>query len=406
MQADSHTLMLTPKEREEVLKNLSLPNGIAARFRFALHQGDLLEISLSEAELEAFLTHLSDAMSETEDEAFVSAVAGITERNTPWEPGGDFEIDRDMFPEELPEELFEKIQALLKEGDFRSPEEAFAAVQELVMAYVDIPIEDYFHGLSQDEAYRLIDGPWDKGDSVLRLSADLSVDDLAGSAMANSGRRFLAAVAEEEPIRLTASKNMNRKSLLRITEATAWPELDLEKFLEFTKQPNERDILPIHVLRILLEIAGYLKLQKGKMTITKAGRAALDLSRAGEIQVRLFTALCRKYNLGYNDRLPEYPAVQETYPYILYVLSQVGKEPMTREALCECLFLEGLREDFFENEYICHDRFVLSSRIINPLIDFGLLSPKYGPSSHGGRGKELHTVQTTPLFYKMIDFVF
>ena len=403
MLSESHALQITPQERDILLKHLSLPSGITARFRFALHHGGLLEVSLSESDMATVLDGLAEAMAETEDEEFILAVSDITQRNTGWDPEAALiDIQREMFPEDMPDALFEQIRGIVQDGDFTSAEEAFDAVQMLIAGHNDHPLDE-FHGLSPKQLYGLLHTAWDATDTVLTLSADLTLDELQDSAMVKNAYRFLIAVAEEESIRLTARGNLNRKFLLKMTEATEWPRWDRASFLSYNSQPNEEDVMPVHALRIYLEIAGFIKLRKGKLTLTKAGREILNPARAGKLQAAMFAAMCGEFNLAYLDRLPDYPQVQYTYPVILYNLGRLAAQPAAIDELWRKVFLPPVYEDFFDGMEGRHAKSVLRSRVVHPLHDFGLLALTYRPSPDG-RYEELATVQTTPLFHKMFCF--
>ena len=163
--------------------------------------------------------------------------------------------------------------------------------------------------------------------------------------------------------------------------------------------------MSLNVLRILLEFADYIKLQKGQLTLTKKGKTCLKKVALGEMQVALFSQLFCELNLAYLDRLPEYPEVQSTVPFILYVIHTLAEEGISIDGLCERAYLTPVREGFDEAGFRRHDRYTLIKRVLNPLHDFGLLEQRLGPGTVPNI-EVLVSVQTTPLFKKMIHFRF
>jgi len=421
--ADPQTvLMLSPDERELILTNVTLPSGLTARFRFAVHQGDLLEVSLNERDLADFLHRLTEAMLASEDNEFLAAVAEITRRNVGWSLEDELDdFIGEIFPEDTPREVLQQIRQLFQEGDFASSEEAFEAVQQLVDEHNNRPVEE-FHGLSPRQLVALLETAWDETDTAVTLSGSLSPEDLRDSSVAQNAHGFLAAVAGAGPVRLTARGNLNRKFFRHLLDVTHWPHWDVDDLLGYYRNPNEADIRPLHYLRIYLEAAGLVAAHKGKMTVTKAGLALMEPSRAGELQVALFRAMCGEFNLAYMDRLPDFPQIQQTYPVILYNLGRLAAEEVGVDMLWRKIYLPSVYESIytleeFEMEEIAMEqdesddfaleqmyaKLALRSRVLRPLIDFGLLAPRYHEIS-GTSLKFIESVKTTALFHKMIHF--
>lgn len=402
MSSEVHSLLLSASERNLFLERLELPAGIAARLRFAVHLSGCLEVSLPEKDLVQLLHALAEVMTAGKDMEMIAAIEGMTERNGMVDDGGEEEGGADVVMDELPNEILDKVREFVKAGDFATPEEAFEAVQAFMEEHNSQALDE-FCGLAPVQVYELLNTAWSGADAVLTLSDTLTEEELAESAMVQNGMRFLQYVAEEGPIGLTARKNINRKGVVGLGPLLEWPRFDWETFREYHKAPNEEDYQSLNVLRILLEFADYIKLQKGKLTLTQKGERCLKKSAYGEMQVALFTELFREMNLAYLDRLPEYPEVQSTIPFILYVIQELAQEDVTVDTLSKRVFLTPVMEEFEESGYEEHHAFALTTRILNPLHDFGLLEQRLGPHPEY-KYEMLTAVQLTPLFRKMISF--
>ncbi len=402
MSDEVHSLLLSSAERALFLERLDLPPGIAARLRFAVHLSGCLEVSLPETDLVQLLQALAEVMTIGEDGEMIAAIEGMTERNGMANGEETEDTDEESVLADFPNEVLDQVREFIKAGDFETPEEAFAAVEAFMEAHNSQPVDD-FCGLAPVQVYELLNTAWSGPDAVISLSAALTSDDLKDSAMAQNGLRFLQYVSEEGAIRLTARKNMNRKAVLALIRRTEWPRFDRARFEEFHKAPNEEDHLQLNVLRVLLEFANYIKLQKGQLTLTKKGQRCLEQATLGDLQVDLFLQLYTELNLAYLDPLPEYPEVQSTVPFIFFVIHELAAEAIAIDALCERVYLSPVREGFQEAGHPTHDDFALTTRILNPLHDFGLLEQHKGPSVHA-RLETLQSVKLTPLFKKMIRF--
>lgn len=401
---ETHTILITPEERSVILKHLDLPAGIVARFRFALHQAEFLEVSMAESDLGLFLEHLMSTMAESDDPAFKEAVMALTERNAPEEEGPlVFDLRREYFPDDMPDELFEELRDFFQDREFESEEAAMAAMQEFIESQSSQSL-GVCGGLSPEQLYALLCTRWDDTDTAVTFATDLTPEDVAGSAMVRNGQLLLQAIADAGSVRLTKTGNMNRKFLHAVARETRWPGGEEEEFFTYSKQPNETDLIPVHFLRVLLDQAGLLKKRKGVLTLTKKGEAAMRPDAAGELQVALFRTMCRKFNLAYLDRIPEYHGIQQSYAAILYFLQQLASEEFVDvDDLAEQVFLQEVLEEMASYGFQSHASFALVSRLLHPLRFFGLVEllrgkhPKYNFEC-------LCAARTTPLFQKMIRF--
>lgn len=406
MSTEVNILPLTHEEHTTIANHVSLPKGLSARLRFAVHTQIGVEVRLSDAELDTLTRAMLELLSETEDLLLADILTGVLSR---MHPGTDEDIpeefDRSIFPEEIPDEICQEIHTLLREGKFDTIDEAYAAVHSLLEEHNDEPL-DALLGLTPAQGYRLLSSGWNEPGSAIQVRSDLTAEDLAGTWWYSHALIMLGLISEAGGAQLTQTKNLNRKWVQRLIWALAAAENaempDENDFANITEQRCP----PVHYLRILLEMGGMVRVHKGKLVVTKLGKRCLDPAHAGELQAGMFLAMVRKFNLAYYDGAPEYEGVQGTYAYILYALGEVAREPVKDQVVSSAVYLPDVAEEFAVFEHFSHAHLVLFTRVLRPLRDFGMVSltPVDKDDEDSSSIRQEYLVQTTPLFYRMIHF--
>jgi len=373
--------------------------------RFAVHGPNGIDVRLDDSDFEAFIHALLGVLAETDDMALADILTGILSRVRPRGPVEvPDEFDRSMFPPEIPDEVCQQIHGLLRDGEFETLDDAYAAVQALLDGHNDQALDALF-GLSLDQVYRLLYSGWNEPESVLRVRTQIPASELAESCFCRNAQVFLQALEDEGGTKLTPKKNLNQKFVARMRQETTWVAYQELLNEDYFRGKNEEDAWPIHILRILLSAARLVRVLKGKLQVTKLGRHYLEPENTGELQARLLIAMCTEFNLAYLDRAPEYIGVQDTYPFILYALGKSAREPVPVMDIFKDVFLPDVAIEFEEGEYHHDGMIVLDTRVLWPLRDFGLL--QVTPLRRDFREpKAPRLVQLTPLFEKMFEFDF
>lgn len=404
LKAPDNELTLSPVERSIILDHVPMPKGLDARLRFAVHSAEGMAVRLGDAELEVFCECMLEVLSETDDTALADILTGILSRIHPVTQADIPEtFDRSMFPPEIPDAICQEIHDLLRSGEFETLEEAYAAVQELLETHNDQP-QDHLLGLTPEQGYRLLARGWNESGSVVQIQNDMAPEELSGSEYYRHATIVLGLLEEAGGAKLTAKKNLNRAWVQRIVREIIEPRFAyLLEDGTFDSISEER-CPPVHYLRIFLEAARLVRVDKGKLRVTKLGRDCLKPDRAGDLQARLFLAMVTKFNLAYFDGMPDYYGVQETYPFIVYALGQVAREPVTVAVVRENVYLPQVAEAFAEDEFCSHANVALHTRVLRPLLDFGILIWILEENESDSEPAE-DKVQVSPLFDRMIHFV-
>ena len=91
--------------------------------------------------------------------------------------------------------------------------------------------------------------------TAIRIANDLNADEIAGSAVARNTFILLQQTIERGGLPLTATGNLSRAVGAEMRELSAWPGYDQADAFRLHKVINERDFLPLHIVRLLAEAA-------------------------------------------------------------------------------------------------------------------------------------------------------
>jgi hypothetical protein len=248
---------------------------------------------------------------------------------------------------------------------------------------------DSFNSLHQDPSPNSV---------AIRLEPSLTETDLAGSAVTRTALMLLRHAANEGGLKLTATGNLSRAVVAEMVEAIEWPGLDKNELFEFHKVVNEPDFLPLHFVRVLLQGTKLIRAHRDKLSLTRLGKAMLVPERHGALQALLFHIAMWHLNLGYFDRNPIQSWPQTHTGIVLWSLSASAGDWLDRETLtrlCTVPIVGVLESDWDLGS------FAMESRILRPLMWFGLLESRW--EGKAGLG-EPRLYRKAPLFDRFLKF--
>jgi hypothetical protein len=257
-------------------------------------------------------------------------------------------------------------------------------------------------GLSPVQVQRLLARDWTAPEGALRLNDRLTPDELAGVRLLANARVFLRALEESGGTRVTAAGNLNRKFVAAMLDAMSWPPGFLDDLHRYNKVVNEQDAWPLHLLRVLVLLAGLIRKRKGAFVITRRGARLCDESRAGELYALLFRTQFQKMNLAYLDLAPEAPGFQDTIAYTLYRFGRVGDRWLTPERLAPEVVLPAVLDEIPALDYIDAPGLIVQARLLRPLKRFGLAESREVPGAHPRFPG--HEYRKTPLYDRFLQF--
>jgi hypothetical protein len=279
-----------------------------------------------------------------------------------------------------------------------------------VQAYLDRRMAEYnetpqaeLGGLSPRQVFDLLHGDWD-GRGAVRLEPGLTLGELDGAEILVNARRMLAAADEAGGFKATQAGNLNRRAVQDLAERLRWEPRLAEVLRTHASGLNETDLFPLHVLRVVLGLAGLLLKRKGSFRVTKRGRALSRDGKAGELYALLFRTFFRTFNLAYVDRMAgEHRAIQDTLAFSLYGLSGLADDWTRIGTLAHQIVLPDVAAEL-PVDHLGIDRleWMVELRVLRPLVRFGLLELREVP----GKDKYVpdREVRRTALYRRFLRF--
>jgi len=274
-----------------------------------------------------------------------------------------------------------------------------------LMLQISLKQDHSFHflpgNLTPEELIRFQDYSWGDAEFPLQFNHGLSLEEVTQSLFFRNTKVFLNKLIElkDQPT-ATAKGNLNRKFISLIFDDLEMDADCKERILKYNKVLNEDDVFPLHISRIICDCAGLITRRAQKFLVPKKHLHLLSEEKAGELYYLLFQAHFNSFNLSYLDGLPEIESLQGTFDFALYMLSVLCNEYKSIEELYDLVFLPVVLDDIEESssEFISEDWY-LTSRIIDPLVGFGLLECKYKQDKYFRR---IDQVRKTALFDRFV----
>jgi len=297
------------------------------------------------------------------------------------------------------------VEEILRANPGASAEQINRQLARRMNAYNAAP-QAALGGLSPDRMQQLLSGDW-VASGALRLNGGLSLDELADAALFADARTLLSYVATDGPVRETAARNLPRATVAALFNQLRAPRGRRARYVDDgMRVRNEQDVLWLWPLRQCLLFAGLLTRRRG-LRISRRGRELLEDDRAGELYALLFHTMFRTLNLALLSRDDRHAGLQSTVAYTFYKLRSEAREWTSSEALAESGWLESAKDPRTEWEAwgdADHRHYTLRHRVLDPLVEFGLLDDRGVPT--GDRLMEKVEYRVTPLFGQFLRFQF
>jgi hypothetical protein len=172
-----------------------------------------------------------------------------------------------------------------------------------------------FLGLSSNQVFQMINLPFTGELPIVRRNNDFPVADLEGIPVVADVRKFLEALSRFAPLKATATGNLPRGFAENLFQ-----EIDHSKWKKFIKFRSEMDSPKVNVLRLLLEMSGWIKKIQGTFSLTLKGKKVLDGGFLPASYIELFDSYVSRFNWAYLDRNEELEIIQRAWLFSLYLL--------------------------------------------------------------------------------------
>lgn len=264
--------------------------------------------------------------------------------------------------------------------------------------------------LSREFVTDIVSYPLLAPQSPLVLRA-LSNADASSTRIVRNAQRMLDAFAEGPQPLTKKLGQLNRRFVRRMSQ-------ELEFDPEFSRRYLRRDsfdeeqVWPLSALRHVLRIAGLIRTLHGKALITKTGEQLRSPERASELYALLLATYFTKYNIASTDAYSEDDTMQQ---HVAFALFRMGVQLRVPQPLAEfadrlphdeAVWADGgiLAEFGINPDWQLHG--ALTRRVLEPLIDFGLLSREL-PAEHESPRRRIDREtdaqwSLTPLFDRLV----
>ena len=295
----------------------------------------------------------------------------------------------------------DELGKFLSDNEFNSIEDMQAAAGALVEKQNQKPQDDFL-GLSSEQAYRMLYFAFDTPE-LFQFHDKLSIEPDAPILMLMKG---IISSIDDKGLKATTKGNLPQKLCREIWRENSKLYGD-DPFYAYHKVNKEDDFFELHVTRLLLELAGFIRKTKGRFYLTKKYQKIASEAGLRSLYPIIFKTYCGKFNWGYWDGYNDVPFIQQSFLFTLYLLKMHG-DKMTFTSVYEDDFLRAYPmvvdefeetsystpEKYFRNCYYsrAHRRFLIFLGLAEQeVIKVDELYDKY-------------KIQKTPLFDAVINF--
>ena len=186
--------------------------------------------------------------------------------------------------------------------------------------YNTSPIED-FEGLSPADMRYILYDPFSI-DSPFKLKNQIPDNILDQIPIFIQVEYLLNKINDLGEIKLTATGALPTQMVKELYNQGFIKDYGIEK--GYTKLFGEASCLPVHLTRILVEISGFAKKKKGKLSLANTWKNKLISKKRQDIFFQLFSTYSLKFNWGYLDSYPSQLTGQLGFAFTLLLVAKYG----------------------------------------------------------------------------------
>ena len=192
------------------------------------------------------------------------------------------------------------------------------AYDEPPMAAID------FCGLSPNQMHELLQNSFNCPSVFKSLFNAAAVSQVLDTAPVVRMAKVLVAAMEGKGIRLTSKGNLPLKQFQAMIQAGG--EEIVFPMARFGKARSEEHVLAVHLTRVLLELAGFTKTQKGHLLLKKTAQTRLAKKGWLTFYRDIFSAALSQLNWAWIDNREGMEGVQYVAPFCFWLLSEKGDQ--------------------------------------------------------------------------------
>jgi len=214
-----------------------------------------------------------------------------------------------------------------------SLEEVQAFADQFMAQRNQAPVDD-FCGLSPDQMSDLLYAPLESP-HLVRFPDVLP---RAPQAPVMTLFNLTAEAIGERGLKATAKGNLPRALAIEAAAVLKADDVDGMTWLRYSRINKEEDFPELFVSRHAAQYAGLVRKHKGRFVLTRRYRTVRDKGGPAALYPMLLRACATRFNWAWRDRYPELPFIQQSFAFVLYLLSRFGGEERSN--------------DFYEHAYM------------------------------------------------------
>jgi hypothetical protein len=224
--------------------------------------------------------------------------------------------------------------------------------------------------LDREGLHALVDAPRRGLPEGIFLTPNRARHEISAVPLVMAARQVMERAAAQGGLPLTAAGALSRADTRALFDLIDWPEYAKNEVLAVNRVLNEADALPVHVTRIVLQMAGLLR-RRGKMLIaTKKAQALLDPNASADLFALLFETTLWRVSLSYFDRFPVEHWPQDHIGIVLWCLSVAANNWADADMLAQVCTVRDERLDHTVRDF---SGAAMRSRVLRPLTWLGLM---------------------------------
>jgi len=216
--------------------------------------------------------------------------------------------------------VHDELEQALQGREFETVEEAQAAMDRFMAERNQRPMDD-FRGLSPQQMDQVLQAPFDSP-SLVTFTDPLPTEPRAPIVTLFTS---IAEAVGEKGFKPTAKGNLPRQLCRDALQAFTDNGYE-EETPRFGQVSGEEDFPELHVTRLVAELSGLLRKNRGRFILGREARDTLKREGLAGIYPQLFRAHAERFNWAYSDRHSDLPIIQQSWLFTLYLLSRHGDD--------------------------------------------------------------------------------
>jgi len=230
--------------------------------------------------------------------------------------------------------LLSDYAALLQGKSFSSMGEVNKEVDRITRAKNALSIDD-FCGLSPEQMNFLLYSPFEWG-QLITINEDCT--EFSDTPILRLFMLIIYGIGTDG-LKATVTGNLPR-DFCREAARAFYSDEKYKNRTRYGQVNSEMDFEDLNTVRIIADIAGFIRKTKGRFRLTKKGLVVFKNGLNGKIFKELLVTYTRKFNWGYRDRYPDIQIIQMSGMFTLHILQKYGGD-FRSTAYYEDLFIKA-----------------------------------------------------------------